>query len=267
MADYYKTLGVEKNASQDEIKKAFRKLAHKYHPDKGGGDEAKFKEINEAYQVLSNEQKRRQYDQFGHSGIDMRYSQEDIFRGFDINDILREFGFGGGDFFGGQGGGARFTFGTQSPYGGRGRTQAQRMPGSDIVYELPLTLSEAAFGTWQRWDALWYSSIAENGYQYQGEREATNAGFFPLFALVNGSDLTDPANYAQVAAMVDLFLVLELTGAGDELRPGRLVRLCGGVGGLQRVRQRASRVQTRVIGGRGKFAPVQFRLPGLGCAE
>jgi len=63
--DYYKILGVNRNASQEEIKKAFYKLAHKYHPDKAGGDEEKFKEINEAYQVLSDENKRRQYDQFG----------------------------------------------------------------------------------------------------------------------------------------------------------------------------------------------------------
>ena len=63
--DYYNILGVSKGASQDEIRKAYRKLAHQYHPDKSGGDEAKFKEINEAYQVLSNTQKRQQYDQFG----------------------------------------------------------------------------------------------------------------------------------------------------------------------------------------------------------
>ncbi|MDP1760246.1 MAG: DnaJ domain-containing protein, partial [Candidatus Woesebacteria bacterium] len=62
--DYYEVLGVQKSASQDEIKKAFHKLAHKYHPDKGG-DEKKFKEINEAYQVLSDKQKRAQYDQYG----------------------------------------------------------------------------------------------------------------------------------------------------------------------------------------------------------
>jgi len=66
--DYYKILGVDKVASKDEVKKAFRKLAHKHHPDKGNGDAVKFKEINEAYQVLSNDQKRQQYDQFGSSG-------------------------------------------------------------------------------------------------------------------------------------------------------------------------------------------------------
>lgn len=148
--DYYKVLGVGRNATDEEIKKAYRKLAMKYHPDHAKGDKAaeeRFKKISEAYAVLSDKQKRQEYDTFGSEGFHQRFSQEDIFRGFDINDILREFGFGGGDFFGGQGGGARFTFGTQSPYGGRGRTQTQRMPGSDIVYELPLTLAEAAFGT------------------------------------------------------------------------------------------------------------------------
>ena len=63
--DYYKILGVDKGASQDEIKKAFRKLAHKHHPDKPGGDEATFKEVNEAYQVLGDETKRKQFDQYG----------------------------------------------------------------------------------------------------------------------------------------------------------------------------------------------------------
>jgi DnaJ-class molecular chaperone len=66
--DYYKTLGIEKNASKEEIKKAFHKMAHKYHPDKKDGDEAKFKEVNEAYQTLSDDQKRASYDQFGSDG-------------------------------------------------------------------------------------------------------------------------------------------------------------------------------------------------------
>ena len=67
--DYYKILGVDKNSSEEQIKKAFRKLAHEYHPDKSKGDEDKFKEINEAYQVLGNKEKRKQYDQFGSAGF------------------------------------------------------------------------------------------------------------------------------------------------------------------------------------------------------
>jgi curved DNA-binding protein len=148
--DYYKILGVNRSATDTEIKKAYRKLAMKYHPDHAKGDkgaEEKFKKISEAYAVLSDKQKRQEYDTFGSEGFHQRFSKEDIFRGFDINDILREFGFGGGDFSGGQGGGTRFTYGAQSPFGGRSRTQAARMPGEDIVYELSLTLAEAAFGT------------------------------------------------------------------------------------------------------------------------
>jgi len=90
MADYYSSLGVDKKASQDEIKKAFRKKAHEHHPDKGG-DAAKFKEINEAYQTLSDPQKRQQYDTFGSAGPQGHP--------------------GGGFDFGGQGGGFEFNFG------------------------------------------------------------------------------------------------------------------------------------------------------------
>jgi curved DNA-binding protein len=146
--DYYKILGVNRSATDAEIKKAYRKLAMKYHPDHAKGDKAaeeRFKKISEAYAVLSDKQKRQEFDTFGSEGFQQRFSKEDIFRGFNINDILKEFGFGG-DFFGGQGGGTRFTYSTDSPFGGRGRPQAQAMQGSDIVYELALTLQEAAFG-------------------------------------------------------------------------------------------------------------------------
>jgi len=80
--DYYEILGVEKKASADEVKTAYRKLAMQFHPDKNKSPDAeeKFKEISEAYAVLSDQGKRQQYDQFGHAGIDQRYSQEDIFR-------------------------------------------------------------------------------------------------------------------------------------------------------------------------------------------
>jgi curved DNA-binding protein len=100
--DYYKILDVDKKASGEDIKKAYRKLAVKYHPDKHKGDqkmEEKFKEINEAYAVLGNEQKRKQYDTFGSDGFNQRYSQEDIFKGFDFNNVYNDFGFGK-DFFG-----------------------------------------------------------------------------------------------------------------------------------------------------------------------
>lgn len=146
--DYYKTLGVSKNASDSEIKKAYRKLAMKFHPDHTKGDktaEDKFKKVSEAYAVLSDKEKRKQYDEFGASGFQQRYSQEDIFKGFDFSDILKEFGFGGGGFSGGRGKNVHFSFGSGGQFGGYQRQQAATK-GSDLVYELPLTLQEVATG-------------------------------------------------------------------------------------------------------------------------
>lgn len=141
--DYYKILGIDKNASADEIKKAFRKLAHKYHPDKGCGNEAKFKEISEAYSVLSNEKKRQEYDAYGRvfnesgsagegagfGGFDFSGAQDFDFSGFtgqdfDINDIFS----GLGDIFG----------------GGR---RKQRKRGRDISIDLEVPFRDAVFGT------------------------------------------------------------------------------------------------------------------------
>jgi molecular chaperone DnaJ len=93
--DYYDILGVNNDASKSEIKKAYRKLALKHHPDKNPDEESeeKFKEISEAYAVLYDDEKRRLYDQYGHAGIDQRYSYEDIFRGADFSDIFGNMGF------------------------------------------------------------------------------------------------------------------------------------------------------------------------------
>ena len=158
--DYYKMLGVNKTASDSEIKKAYRKLAMKFHPDHTKGDKAaeeKFKKISEAYAVLSDPEKRKQYDTFGSADFHQRFSQEDIFRNFDFNDIFREFGFGGASRT--ADGGFRFSFGGGSPFGGQSR-QRQPVKGSDLVYELPVTLHDVANG-----------SKKQISLQYQGRSE------------------------------------------------------------------------------------------------
>lgn len=140
--DYYEILGLEKGASKDEIKKAYRKLALKYHPDKNPDDkeaEDKFKEAAEAYEVLSNDEKRAKYDRFGHSG--MRGGQ-DYHSYNDINDIFSHFS----DIFGGGGGGSIFD-----DFFGGGARQSQRrttrgVPGSDLRISLHLSLEEIANG-------------------------------------------------------------------------------------------------------------------------
>ncbi len=154
--DYYKILEVPRTATQEELKKSYRKLAMKYHPDRNKGDktaESKFKQINEAYAVLSNEEKRKQYDTFGAEGFGRRFSQEDIFRDFDFSSIFKEFGFGGSgnilsQFFGGTGqgfSGAR-GYGRDAGFQGfQGRPQMIR--GQDLTYELALPLEEAAAST------------------------------------------------------------------------------------------------------------------------
>src|SRR3989337_3735261 len=110
--DYYEVLGVKRNASKDEIKDVYRKLAMQFHPDrnKSPGAEEKFKEISEAYAVLSDDQKRVQYDKLGHAGIDNKYTTEDIFKGADFSAFFRDIGFGSGgtgsifeQLFGGSG--------------------------------------------------------------------------------------------------------------------------------------------------------------------
>lgn len=140
MPDYYQTLGIPKSASKEDIKKAYRKLAHQYHPDKAGGDEKKFKEINEAYHLLSDDQKRAQYDQFGSSfgsgpggssgfrGFDFRnfsgFGGRGFSQDFDINDVFSEF------------------------FGGRERTATKtRQKGRDIEIDIIISLEEAYTGT------------------------------------------------------------------------------------------------------------------------
>jgi molecular chaperone DnaJ len=134
--DYYEVLGVPRTSPKDEIKDAYRKLALQYHPDRNKSPDAeeKFKEISEAYAVLSDDEKRTQYDQLGHAGFDQRYTSEDIFRGADFESIFRDIGFGSGlrDIF-------SVFFGDRDFREGDTR-------GRDLGYDLQITLEEAANG-------------------------------------------------------------------------------------------------------------------------
>ena len=138
--DYYETLGVPKNASEDDIKKAYRKLAMKHHPDRNQGDDAKkseekFKEAKEAYEMLSDAQKRAAYDQYGHAGVDPNTGRGGGAGGEGMGGFAEAFGDIFGDIFGGAGGGQR-----------RGPGGQQVFRGSDLSYAMEITLEEAAAG-------------------------------------------------------------------------------------------------------------------------
>lgn len=167
--DYYKILGVSKDASPEEIKKAFRKLALKYHPDKNKGNkeaEERFKEINEAYAVLSDPKKRKEYDAFGSQEFHRHYSQEDIFRNFDFSSIFQDLGIGGDgftriifssgggggmgsifdDLFSAQGGADYGRAGRAHPHGDRFVYQQPQPKGQDVILDIYVTPQEVING-------------------------------------------------------------------------------------------------------------------------
>lgn len=134
MKDYYDILGVKKSATTDEIKRAYRKLAHQHHPDKHGGDEAKFKEINEAYQILSNQEKRTQYDQFGTTGDQGGFSGQGGWGSSQAGGAGQSWDFSGGSGFG-FGGGLGDIF--ENIFGSAM---------SQVQTEIDITLSQAVLG-------------------------------------------------------------------------------------------------------------------------
>ncbi len=157
MKDYYQTLGVAKDANEAEIKKAYRKKAMEFHPDRNKDNpkaEEKFKELSEAYAVLSDPKKRGEYGQFGDSGFHKKYSRDDIFNGFDINDIFQ--GFSGGNPFAGFGGsfesGGFQDFPGQSGanFPGQGFGGPGSRPDIDVENEITITFDEACMGTEKR---------------------------------------------------------------------------------------------------------------------
>jgi len=170
--DYYETLGVGKNASADEIKKAYRQMAMRYHPDRVAPDkkkeaEEKFKEISEAYAILSDPKKRQAYDRFGHAGIDQQYTSEDIFRGADFESVFSDLGFGEGVF------GDLFDF-----FGGRGTRRRGPCRGTDLEYRLNITLEEAAFGAEKTIDI--YHTVTCSTCAGQGAKPGTSKKVCPV---------------------------------------------------------------------------------------
>jgi len=136
--DYYEVLGISRNATKEEIKNSYRKLALQYHPDRNKSPDAeeKFKEISEAYAVLSDDEKKQQYDSFGHEGIGARYSYDDIFRGANFEDVFRDLGFGFGGF--------ESIF--ESFFGRRPWYERGERRGADLQYDLEIALEDVYRG-------------------------------------------------------------------------------------------------------------------------
>ncbi len=177
--DYYEILGLEKNASQEDIKKAYRKMAMQYHPDRNPGDkdsEEKFKEAAEAYEVLSNDEKRAKYDRYGHNGL--KGGQD--FHGFNnVNDIFSHFS----DIFGGAFGGSSIFdefFNTGSSQ--RTRQRSTGTPGSDLKVTIKLTLEEIASGTTKK-----VKIKKNNKCETCGGTGAKNSSAFKTCSVCNGT--------------------------------------------------------------------------------
>lgn len=220
--DYYKILGIDKNASKDEIKKAFRKSAHQYHPDKGGGDEEKFKEINEAYQVLSDDKKRSQYDQFGSSFEQAQagggFSGFNGFRDFsgfsngfninmeDLSDIFEgAFGFGGGKK-------RRASYGSQR--------------GADMEVMIEIEFKEAIFGVEKEIDLE--KIITCDRCSGNGAEPGTKIEACPT---CKGTGQVKHAQRTIFGTFQTVTTCPECNGLGK--RPGKVCAKCGGAGVVQ----------------------------------
>ncbi|PID61400.1 MAG: molecular chaperone DnaJ [Ignavibacteriae bacterium] len=204
--DYYEVLGVSKNATKDEIKKAYRKLAIKYHPDKNPDDksaEEKFKEAAEAYEVLSNDDKKARYDRFGHSG--MRGGQ-DFHQYQNVNDIFSHFsdifggGFGGSSIFDDLFSGGRTSGGTRRQTG---------TPGSDLKVTLKLTLEEIAGGTSKTIKIKKYSKCSD----CSGTGANSSSGF-KTCSVCNGSGEVREVSKSIFGQFVNISVCNNCNGAG-----------------------------------------------------
>ena len=218
MKDYYQILGVEKNASDEEIKKAYRKLAHQHHPDKQGGDDKKFKEINEAYQILSDRAKRSQYDQFGTSfdqagagGFQGGYNQGPFggfsdanFAGFDLGDIFSS-------FFGGE----------------RRRRSGGPVRGDDIEISLDIKFAEAVFGVEKKFNL--YKRVKCD--HCQGRGAAAGAKIITCHKC-KGSGRIQQMQQTILGSFAQTIICPECHGEGKI--PEKKCQQCGGDGRIRR---------------------------------
>lgn len=229
--DYYKILGVEKNASTDDIKKAFKKSAMQHHPDRPGGDEAKFKEINEAYQVLSDAEKRKRYDQFGadfeqQGGFGQGTSWEDImgafrgghasqggFSGADFGDMF-------GDFFGGQ---------------GRSRGPAR---GRDIQVDVEIDFKQAAFGVEKE-----ISLRKQNKCDVCNGSGGEPGSKIDTCSTCNGQGQVTQTQRTFLGAMQTVVACSDCHGSGK--KPSKKCKHCGGAG----VVNSNSNIKVKIPGG------------------
>ena len=241
--DYYEVLGVEKGASAEEIKKAYRKSAMKYHPDRNPGDktaEEKFKEIGEAYEVLSDDQKRSRYDQFGFAGVDPNYGG----------------GQGGGAYGGGFGGFGDFgdlgdIFG--SFFGGGSRSQRQNAPrrGENVAVRLDLTFEEAAFGCEKEVSAR----RIENCNTCNGTGSAD--GNIETCSQCRGSGQVKTVQSFMGMQMQSTTTCPSCSGRGRVIKTP--CNTCKGKGKVYRVHKQTVHVPAGIDHGQG------FSVPGQGC--
>ena len=222
--DYYEVLGVERNASKDEIKKAYRKMAMKYHPDRNPDDksaEEKFKEAAEAYEILSDDQKRAKYDKFGHSGL---RGGQDFHSYNNVNDIFSHFS----DIFGGAFGGSSifddfFGGGTRA----RGRQRSYTgSPGADLKISLKLTLEEIAAGTTKKLKIKKFQKCTTCG-----GTGAKNQSSFKTCGICNGSGEIRQVSRSLFGQFVNISTCHNCNGSGKII--SEKCSSCGGDGRIQ----------------------------------
>jgi len=245
--DYYDVLGVSRDASKEEMKNAYRKLALKYHPDRNKSPDAeeKFKEFSEAYAVLSDDEKKGQYDQFGHSGIGARYSAEDLFRGVTFNDVFRDLGFG----FGGFNDVFDVVFGRGS---GGGFRRVSR--GIDLRSDITITLEQAASGVTTEVEVP-RNEIC-NECQGSGAEKGTSPKRCPQ---CHGTGQVQHVRTTGFARFMTVTTCRHCKGRGEVIE--RLCRVCRGNGNIARKRKIRVKIPAGAEDGFG------LRLKGEGDAE